>query len=92
MAHKLPAHVKKYGESPVFTDQTVPKKLTSLHDTKAGVWGRICVLEGQINYSIPGLPNALQVIAAGAFGIIKPEELHHVEMTGPAKFQIEFYR
>jgi len=44
MTDDIPADVHKYAESPIFTENTVPEKLTTLHDTKSGVWGRLCVL------------------------------------------------
>ncbi len=92
MTSEIPSTVLKYAESPVFTQDTVPEKLTSLHDTKAGVWGRLCVLEGSLSYIIPGPPQSRTVIKAGEIGIIRPEEPHRVEMVGPVRFKIEFCR
>lgn len=37
MAKALPDGVCKYSESPLFNEQTVPDKLTSKHNLKAGV-------------------------------------------------------
>lgn len=92
MTDSLPRTVQKYAESPEFTETTVPAKLTSLHDTKSGVWGRLCVLTGSLKYIIPGPPIVSSIIEAGQIGIIRPEELHRVEMIGSVRFKIEFYR
>jgi len=92
MTYDIPPDVHKYAESPIFTEVTVPKKLTSLHDTKSGVWGRLCVLGGRLKYIIPGPPFLSSILEAGDIGIIRPEESHRVEMIGPVKFKIEFCR
>lgn len=92
MPDQLPKTVIKYAESPEFTEKTVPQKLTTLHDTKESVWGRICVLSGELIYIIPGHPDYSETIKAGNFGTIRPTELHRVEITGPVRFKVEFYR
>ena len=88
----LPDHVRKYSETPVFTEQNIPAKLTAEHSTKPGVWGRLVVLEGAVDYFIAGPPQSRQRIAAGDFGVIEPEKLHHVELLSGAAMRVEFYR
>jgi len=92
MTDDIPLTVQKYAESPIFTEETVPEKLTTLHDTKASVWGRLCVLEGKLKYIIPGPPSSSSIISAGEIGIIRPEETHRVEMIGPVRFKVEFLK
>ena len=92
MKRSLPDNVRKYSETPVFTETTVPEKLTNLHTTKAGTWGRLCVLEGQLKYIIPGPSPHSVLLKNGEFDIISPEEPHHVEITGPVRFKVEFYK
>lgn len=92
MTNDIPSSVDKYAESPEFTETTVPAKLTSLHDTKPGVWGRLCILDGSLRYILPGPPLRSTILNAGQIGIIRPEELHRVEMIGPVRFKIEFCR
>lgn len=87
-----PDDLQKYAESPVFTEETVPQKLTDLHETKAGTWGRIVVLKGALTYIIPGAQDGVQYLSPGVFGWIRPKEIHRVEMTGPVEFKVEFYR
>ena len=88
----LPVGIRKYAETPVFSAETVPKKLTKLHDTKPGVWGRLCVIEGALDYIISCSPPFQQRINAGEYGIIEPESLHHVQIIGPVRFKIEFLK
>jgi tellurite resistance-related uncharacterized protein len=96
MLKKLPEIMKKYSETPVFTEETVPEKITSNHNTKAGVWGKLCVLEGTVDYIIPhgGSDKSAEVkrINAGNFAIIEPTIIHRAVPIGTAKFKVEFYR
>jgi len=87
-AADLPLAVQKYGESPVFTETTVPEKLTSRHNTKPGVWDPIVVLSGCLNYVVTANSNGPLVLTPDTHGIIAPEQYHHVEVIGP----VEFYR
>ncbi len=94
MAHysQLPLDVQKYGESTVFTNTSVPKKLTSRHNTKAGVWGQIEVLFGQLKYIVADDPDNPIILTPEAHGIIAPEQYHYVEVIGPVEFKIAFYQ
>ncbi len=88
----FPAILSKYSETPVFTQDTVPAKLTSVHDTKPGVWGKLVVLEGALDYVVLGPPPARQRITPSNFGVIEPAVPHRVELNGPVRFKVEFYR
>ena len=92
MRSDLPDGLEKYAETPVFSEVTVPGRLTSLHDTKAGTWGRLMVLTGALDYVVPGPPLSRQRIDAGETGIIEPEVPHRVELIGPVTFKVEFHR
>lgn len=92
MPTTLPDSVKKYAESPVFTEKTVPKKLTREHDTKPGVWGRLIVLEGKLDFVIPGPPSKTYHIDKDRPAIIEPTVLHYIVLGGPLKFKIEFLK
>ena len=92
MTLQMPPDVEKYGETAVFSEQTVPEKLLNNHNTKAGVWGRIVVLEGALDYIINGSPERTQRLTPGVFGAIAPQELHRVAPVGAVRFKVEFYR
>jgi tellurite resistance-related uncharacterized protein len=96
MLDHLPKDVKKYSETPVFTEVTVPKKITDNHSTKTGVWGKLCVIEGEVDYIIPHenddkTPEIKRVIS-GDFAVIEPTIIHRAQPVGSAKFKVEFYK
>lgn len=92
MSTEFPDHLVKYGETAIFNEKSVPAKLTTQHDTKRGVWGKLIVRSGALNYVIQGPPLVRERIGAGAFATIEPEIKHWVEIVGPVEFQVEFYR
>ena len=62
------------------------------HTTKAGVWGRICVLEGSLRYRILEPVREEHLLSAERPGIVEPEVPHEVEPLGPVRFFVEFLR
>ncbi len=92
MSENIPEGLVKYFESKIFTEKTVPEKLLTLHDTKPGVWARIVVLEGSLDYVVPGAPERNRRLETGDYGVIRPTEAHRVELLGMVRFQVEFYR
>jgi len=92
MAKGLPDSVRKYSETPLFSEQTVPDKLTSEHDLKAGVWGKLCVIAGKLEYHVPGAPDKVHAIKAGEKVVIEPRQVHFVRPIGHVQFKVEFYR
>ena len=92
MTVRLPGRLRQYAASPVFTEASTPDKLTSTHDTKDGVWGKLVVSKGALEFVVPGPPATTERVDAGAFAVIEPTVPHHVRLIGPVEFQIEFYR
>lgn len=92
MRATFPEGLEKYAETPEFTETTVPTKITTVHDTKAGVWGKLVVLEGALDYVVIGPPPSRERIDAGNFGVIEPTVAHRVEVLGPVRFKVEFWR
>ena len=68
----------------------MPKGLAKAHRTKAGVWGRIVVLQGQLAYRVCG--SAEVTLDADTPGIVEPEVPHAVRPLGEVRFCVEFYR
>jgi tellurite methyltransferase len=87
----LPAQVSVYKRTAEFTEQTVPGGLLKDHTTKAGVWARIVVTEGELEYSF-GEPRRSFVLDREHVGIVKPEVPHQVRPLGAASFHVEFLR
>lgn len=89
---ELPDGVKPYASSPVFDFKSVPDKLLKAHMTKDGVWGRLNVMEGTVEYFLEGQTEPIANIERNKPWIIMPTELHYVRLSQDAKFQVEFCR
>lgn len=88
----MPAAMACYKSTPEFTETSVPAALQRDHTTAAGVWGKINVLEGSLTYCITEPAAERHVLAAGDAGIVEPQIKHFVEMSGPVRFRVDFYR
>lgn len=80
-----------YKITPEWTDQTLPDAIRHDHSTKAGTWGLLRVLEGRVRLVFHEPEKVLDVTPDHP-GPIPPEAVHHVEMDGPARMRVEFYR
>lgn len=88
----LPTSFTPYKQTPVFDANSVPSGLLSSHSTKAGVWGRIVVLEGSLLYRI--LEPEIEEIELGPDlpGIVEPQIRHEVVPRSGVRFYVEFNR
>ena len=85
----LPPNVVPYQRTKEFSETTVPPGLTRRHDTKAGVWGRICVLEGRLTYRILEPEVEEHVLSPGTEGVVEPQVPHEVDPIGEVRFFVE---
>ena len=92
MIKALPESVEYYAQTPLFDETGVPAKLTSLHDTKPGVWGKLVVISGALDYILAGPPETQQRVIEGEFAIIEPTIPHRVAIDRTVRFRVEFYR
>jgi tellurite resistance-related uncharacterized protein len=88
----LPPDAEPYHRSAEFTEETVPDGLLHSHTTKAGVWGRIVVLEGSLRYRVLEPTRSETTLDPGSHGIIEPQVPHEVEPLGAVRFFVEFLR
>ena len=77
-----------YKSTPVFDEGSLPAALRRDHSTKAGVWGVIRVLEGELLYEQAG---EARTLTPATPALILPEEKHRVEPLGPMRMQVDFY-
>ncbi|WP_448195783.1 DUF1971 domain-containing protein [Raoultella planticola] len=97
MSHlRIPAHWKVKRSTPFFTKQNVPAALLSHHNTAAGVFGQLCVMEGTVTYygfadEQASEPEVKVVINAGQFASSPPQYWHRIEMSDDAQFNINFW-
>ena len=92
MTNILPEGLVNYSQTPVFTAQNVPEKLTSVHNTKAGLWGKLVVITGGVDYFIPSQSESPAHLQKGDIGIIEPGVDHYVRLSDDASFKVEFYK
>lgn len=88
----LPKRVSAYKKTAVFTQDTVPKALLNNHQTKAGVWGVIHVLSGQLSYCIDDekCDSETVMLDKQTLGIVEPQISHYVTPVGEVAFYVEF--
>ena len=88
---EMPDDFKAYRKTAEFNERTVPQSLRRDHSTKPGVWAKIQVIEGKLNYRIDALGTQFE-LSPGVAGIVIPEVRHHVEPAGSVRFFVEFYQ
>jgi tellurite resistance-related uncharacterized protein len=79
-----------YRTTPVFDETSLPAALRREHRTKAGAWGVIRVLEGEVVYTIIESAEE-QRLTPERPGLILPDQAHFVTPIGPMRMQVEFY-
>lgn len=80
-----------YRSTPVFDNRTLPAALLSAHRTRAGVWGVIRVIEGQLRLIRSGGAGDAEILTAERPGVVQPAETHRVEPLGPMRMRVDFY-
>ena len=58
---------------------------------RMGVWGLLRVLQGEVRLVFHD-PHREVTVTTDSPAPIPPEALHHVEVTGAMRMQVEFYR
>jgi tellurite resistance-related uncharacterized protein len=84
--------VKSYKKTPEFTEQSVPKGLLNDHQTKAGVWGKIVILEGELDYTILEPEKETIRLSIEQYGVVEPTMLHFIKPCNTVRFYVEFYK
>ncbi len=88
----FPQDVTAYKKTPEFTEISVPQGLLNDHSTKEGVWGKIVVLEGELEYTIQEPTVEVVTLTPNLNGVVEPTVKHHVKPLGSVIFYVEFYR
>lgn len=89
---KLPQGAKKVGETPIMDEKTVLKGILNKHMSPKGKYGYVVVEEGSLDFV---WEDKLDDVITGDIEhpiVIEPERYHHVIITGPVKFKVEFYK
>jgi tellurite resistance-related uncharacterized protein len=93
-AAAIPAGLTAYKRTPEFTQANVPAGLLREYCTKAGVWGLIRVVEGELIYRVVDGRRAAREcrLSPAAPGVVEPGIFHRVALDGPVRFFVEFFR
>lgn len=78
--------------TPVFTEVTAPAGLRAAHRVAEGVWGRLVVIDGEVEFTFEDDADHPRVVPAGGEMVIPPQRAHHVSFPGRARFAVEFFR
>ncbi|MDZ8118656.1 DUF1971 domain-containing protein [Pontiella agarivorans] len=87
----LPDSAEKAGETKWMNQDTVVPGILKKHLTPKGKWGYLVVKSGSLDYVWEDdLENVLTADPEHPI-VIYPERFHHVVITGPVEFKVEFY-
>lgn len=92
----IPKSFVHYKSTPIFTQDNVPKMFLHLHNTRAGVYGKIKVLSGTLKFygftERRGEIEIEETLTEGQFLCSPPEYWHKVEFVDQDTcFQVDFY-
>ena len=89
---QLPEGLELVRTTPVFDETTVPAALLRAHRVATGVWGRLVVRTGSLTFVFEDGDGGGRAVAAGQSVVIPPDRPHHLVMSGPVTFVVEFHR
>ena len=79
-----------YRSTPVFDEVTLPAALRAEHSTKAGVWGRVRVIEGKLRICYLDTESEV-IVTPGKPALLLPQQPHFAEPLGAMKMQVDFF-
>ena len=80
-----------YKRTPDFDQDSLPEAIRNAHNTKEGTWGLLVVSEGAARLVFHE-PRRGAPVTPGNPATIPPRAVHHVEVDGPVRLHVEFYR
>ena len=89
---ELPANLTPYKKTPEFSQDSVPAGLLKSHATKAGTWGKIVILDGELLYRILEPVVEEIILTPQKHGVVEPQIKHEVAPRGDVRFLVEFYK
>lgn len=87
----LPDTAEKAGETKWMNQDTVVPGILKKHLAPKGKWGRLVVRSGSLEYVWEDDAENVLISDPGHPIVIYPERFHHVVITGPVEFKVEFY-
>ena len=89
---EIPEKLVLHKKTPQFTQSTIPRGLLAQHATKKGVWGRLSVEKGKLQYTVEQPEKKVFEIQEGQHANIAPEVLHSVKPIGEVQFSVAFFQ
>lgn len=89
----IPTDLAVYYTSPRYDLDTVPQKLLRDHALKSNVYGRIVVVQGEVEYWVDGdPPNMTLLVPEDSKVRVLPEQRHWIKPLAGSLFYLEFLR
>lgn len=92
----IPKTYYKYKEMPIWTNDTIAPGLLKIHNTKVWVYGKINVMQWELEYTIYESEEwgevSTTILSPSNPGIAKPQEWHKIQPLGDVKIFVEFYK
>jgi len=90
--NKIPEGFVPYKRTAVFTEESIPKGLLKDHTVKEDCYAKICIIEGELDYTITEPEISTYRLNKNLPGIIEPQIKHHIKAVNKVRFFVEFYR
>ena len=87
----LPKGAKLAGSTKLMDQDSVVPGILKKHLAPKGKWGYLVVETGSLQYVWEDDEDQVLDADPGHPIVIYPERFHHVVITGPVKFKVEFY-
>lgn len=88
----IPADAVESRRTPEFDADSIPAGLLRAHTTRAGTWGEIRVLEGELLYRVLEPEPRETVLTPAHPGVVEPQVPHEVAPRGAVRFYVAFFR
>lgn len=87
----LPENAELAGSTKLMNQDTVVPGILKKHLAPKGKWGYLVVESGSLQYVWEDDPENVLDADPDHPIVIYPERFHHVVITGPVQFRVEFY-
>ncbi len=89
---QIPNEAKAYKTIGPWKSNKIPKMLLKRHNTKKGVWAKLEVLSGSVEYFLCDTDEKPIILTPSNFGVSKPQIWHYINPSDDAEIQITFYK
>lgn len=87
----IPENATAYKVVGPWKANKIPKMLLDRHNTKVGVWAKLEVLSGSVQYHLCDSDIEPYALTPERFGVSEPQVWHYITPSDDAEIQITFY-